>query len=127
MEIERLEIRLLLADTLFGADVDFGVGGHAAAPTAAQILEFLPDGKLLALGNRQDPTYHEDLLLITTLSRVNADGDDRIHGQPGALLDGMPLLRRRSARPGNVRAAGNHLGRRRLAGVGGLRGAALPA
>ena len=84
--IELLEPRRLLA-VIYGPDPAFGVAGTAYVPASGHFFDFLPDGKILAAGTRQDPTYSEDLLLITTVTRLNPDGTSDLSFGPSGIRD----------------------------------------
>src|SRR5687768_11759306 len=83
MITEPLEPRRLLA--LFGFDVSFGDGGTAAV-SADTVLEVLPDGKLLTIGNRLLDLTGHDAQPVLLVSRLNTDGTiDTSFGEGGRL------------------------------------------
>src|SRR5688572_23883521 len=86
MVIEFLELRRLLA--LFGPDVSFGNGGHAAFP-ATHALDVLPDGKLFVAGARMIPPQGFDDLpqFVQTISRLNPDGTPDESFAPGGRIE----------------------------------------
>src|SRR5206468_168225 len=70
--IQNLEQRILFA--LYGQDTSFGAGGLAPA-AGGEVLEVLPDGKILAAGAVRLPSRDfDDLSYESTVSKLNADG-----------------------------------------------------